>query len=156
CKLILPQRLPGPREQVVAPAGLEGLVGIAGGRLRGWLRMIGRQQDGFPAFTVVILGDEVEEHTLDKVAEAAALWIGSAEVALQEIAGELLEEFLGGRGIAEESPEVATDGSAVALEDLPLGVAGQFARRLIGAAHQRPEGGDAAEMLVQAFRLHGG
>src|SRR5262249_51172032 len=98
----------------------------------------------------------MEKDALDKVAEAAAPRIGPAEVALKEVAGELLEQFLNGSRITKQGPKVAPDGPAVALEHLSLGIAGGVARPLVGAADQRPRLRDTPEALAQALRLHDG
>jgi hypothetical protein len=63
-----------------------------------------------------VVRDHAEQDGLDERSEPAALGVGTAELALEQPAGKVLEQVGGGLRVAEDRDEVAADGLGVAVE----------------------------------------
>ncbi len=98
---------------------------------------------------LVIIGDQVEKHALDVIAEPAAPRIDAAQIAVKKAISELLEQVIGRVLVAESAAQVATDSVAVAIQQLLLGRADVRALGVMRQADQRPQGGNPAQVPVR-------
>src|SRR5262249_1263971 len=150
------QRLPGPRQQLVAPARQEFLVQVRARSGLGWRfgEVVG-QRLRLPAPAGGRIRDNVGQHPPEDLAETATLRAGPTQVAVQEAVSELLEQFVGRVSVTQCSLQVAPDRAAVAFEETALGSPHVLGRVAVGLAHQRPLRGDQAQALRQGFGVHG-
>src|SRR5262249_11261162 len=107
---------------------------------------------GLLALCPVVVVDEAEQGRLDVIAEAALCGVGVPEPALQKAHGELLSEFLGEVGVADDLGEIAVDRPAVTEHEGAPCLDGGVVRALVGLKEHGPLRGDLAEVLV----THGG
>ena len=109
------------------------------------------QRLGLRPFAAMVIRDQVEENSFDKVAKPATLRIDPVTIATKKTQGEFLRELVGGVGIAQGAKEIAVDGTAVPLHQLLLSCGRRLRWAAFGLAHDRPERGNATQVLARFF-----
>jgi len=135
-------------QQAVGPPG-EKLAVVVRFALRGrGRRLLDARQvhRPVPRPPTAMIDDQVVQHRLQERAKASFVRIGGAEVATQKPNRELVEQLVGGVGIAHRGTEVATDRPLVnpqqAVPSLPLLVG----RPLVGGKQRAPARRELAEV----------
>src|SRR5262249_51413174 len=103
--------------------------------------------------SLLVVGDQMEQDALQEIPETAPLAVGPAQVAVEEAERELLEQLLGGIGIAQYAEQVAAGGPPPMFQQLEEGLPRGLPRLAVRLRQQRPVRADLTQAGVQRHHV---